>query len=164
MQWIHVLTASMSCKNEAHCGAAPWARYPKNIKKPQTSCDCHWYGLFHFCFFVCWNFFCTIANLRIKCVTETKNVSVLFTKILNLAFYMTHTFDSEVSLHYWMIWPIVVPSGVGAGRCFIMHHMYSPKYSFLLSLLLSKGVSDSDSALPEKKTQKKRFKFFVKGF
>jgi hypothetical protein len=42
--------------------------------------------------------------------------------------------------------------------------MYSPKYSFLLSLLLSKGVSDSDSALPEKNPQKKRFKFFVKGF
>ena len=77
---------------------------------------------------------------------------------------MTHTFDSEVSLHYLMIWPIVVPSGVGAGRCLIMHHMYSPKYSFLLSLLLTKGDSDSDSALPEKKPQKKRFKFFVKGF
>ena len=30
-----------------------------------------------------------------------------FTKILNLAFYMTHTFDSEVSLHYWMLWPTV---------------------------------------------------------
>ena len=30
--------------------------------------------------FVCWNLFCTIANLRIKCVTETKNVSVLFAK------------------------------------------------------------------------------------
>ena len=30
--------------------------------------------------FVCWNLFCTIANLRIKCVTETKNVSVLFYK------------------------------------------------------------------------------------
>ena len=24
-----------------------------------------------------------------------------FTKILNQAFYMTHTFDSEVSLHSW---------------------------------------------------------------
>jgi hypothetical protein len=30
-----------------------------------------------------------------------------FTKILNLAFYMTHTFDSEVSLHYWMLCPRV---------------------------------------------------------
>ena len=28
-----------------------------------------------------------------------------FTKILNQAFYMTHTFDSEVSLHYWLLWP-----------------------------------------------------------
>ena len=25
--------------------------------------------------------------------------------MLNQAFYMTHKFDSDVSLHYWMIWP-----------------------------------------------------------
>ena len=25
---------------------------PKNIKKPQTWCDCQWYGLFQFCLFV----------------------------------------------------------------------------------------------------------------
>ena len=36
--------------------------------------------------FVCWNLFCTIANLRIKCVTETKNVSVLFYKNLKSSF------------------------------------------------------------------------------
>ena len=30
-----------------------------------------------------------------------------FTKILNGAFYMTHTFDSEVSLHYWLLWSTV---------------------------------------------------------
>ena len=30
--------------------------------------------------------FCTIANLRIKCVTETKNVSVLFYKNLKSSF------------------------------------------------------------------------------
>ena len=30
-----------------------------------------------------------------------------FTKILDIAFYMTHIFDSEVSLHYWMLWPTV---------------------------------------------------------
>ena len=28
-----------------------------------------------------------------------------FTEFLNQAFYMTHTFDSEVSLHYWLPWP-----------------------------------------------------------
>ena len=32
--------------------------------------------------FVCWNLFCTIANIRIKCVTETKKISLL----LNQAF------------------------------------------------------------------------------
>ena len=61
-----------------------------------------WFLLF---WFVCWNLFCTIANLRIKCVTETK--LFCFTKILNQAFYMTHTFDFEVSLHYWLLWPTV---------------------------------------------------------
>ena len=30
-----------------------------------------------------------------------------FTKILDQAFYMTHTFDSEISLHYWLLWPTV---------------------------------------------------------
>ena len=42
--------------------------------------------------FVCWNLFCTIANLRIKCVTETKNVSVLFYKNLKSSFstWLTH--------------------------------------------------------------------------
>ena len=36
--------------------------------------------------FVCWNLFCTIANIRIKHVTETKNVSVLFYKNLKSSF------------------------------------------------------------------------------
>ena len=49
---------------------------PKNVKKPQICCD---RSLIQF-MFVCWNLFCTIANLRIKCLTETKNVSVLFYK------------------------------------------------------------------------------------
>ena len=38
--------------------------------------------LFILILFVCWNLFCTIANLRIKCLTETKNVSIFY--------YMTH--------------------------------------------------------------------------
>ena len=42
-----------------------------------------WFILF---LFVCWNLFCTITNLRIKCVTETKNVSVLFYKNLKSSF------------------------------------------------------------------------------
>ena len=42
--------------------------------------------------FVCWNLFCTIVNLRIKCVTETENVSVLFCKNLKSSFstWLTH--------------------------------------------------------------------------
>ena len=30
-----------------------------------------------------------------------------FIKILNLAFYIIHKFDFEVSLHYWLLWPMV---------------------------------------------------------
>ena len=51
--------------------------------------------------FVCWKLFCTIANLRIKYVTETKTVSVLLYENLKLSFLH----DSEVSLHYWLLWP-----------------------------------------------------------
>ena len=42
--------------------------------------------------FVFWNLFWTIANLRIKCVTETKNVSVSFYKNLKSSFstWLTH--------------------------------------------------------------------------
>ena len=36
--------------------------------------------------FVCWNLFCIIANLRIKCVTEPKKFSVLFYKNLKSSF------------------------------------------------------------------------------
>ena len=43
--------------------------------------------------FVCWNLFCTIANHRIKCVTETKNVSVLFYRNVKSSFstWLTHS-------------------------------------------------------------------------
>ena len=39
-----------------------------------------WFSLIWFILvlFVCWNLFCTLANLRIKCVTETKNVKSSF--------------------------------------------------------------------------------------
>jgi hypothetical protein len=46
----------------------------------------YWYGLFKF-FFVCRNLFCTLANLRIKCVIETKNVSLLFYRNLKSSFF-----------------------------------------------------------------------------
>ena len=48
--------------------------------------------MFFLVLFVYWNLFCTIANLRIKCVTETKNVSVLFYKNLKSSFstWLTH--------------------------------------------------------------------------
>ena len=60
-----------------------------------------WFILFSFVF---WNLFWMIANLRIKYVKETKNVSVLFKKNLKLSF---STFDSKVSLQSWLLWPTV---------------------------------------------------------
>ena len=66
-----------------------------------------WFILFLFVFKT--YFVQYIVNLRIKCVTETRNVSVLFCKNLKSSFsnYMAHTFVSEVSLHSWLIWPMV---------------------------------------------------------
>ena len=53
-----------------------------------------WFSLIWFILvlFVCWNLFWTVANLRIKCVTETKNVPVLFYKNLksNFSTRLTH--------------------------------------------------------------------------
>ena len=66
-----------------------------------------WFILFLFVFKT--YFVQYIVNLRIKCVTETRNVSILFCKNLKSSFsnYMAHTFVSEVSLHSWLIWPTV---------------------------------------------------------
>ena len=57
-------------------------------KKCKETSNLMWLSLIWFILvlFVCWNLFCTIANLRIKCVTETKNVSVLFYKNLKSSF------------------------------------------------------------------------------
>jgi hypothetical protein len=51
-----------------------------------------WLVSFNLVLFICWNLSCTIANLRIKCVSETKNVSVLFYKNLKSSFstWLTH--------------------------------------------------------------------------
>ena len=78
---------------------------PKNVKKPKTWLSLIWLISF---FFVCWNLFCTIANLRIKCVTETKNVSVLIYKNLKikLSTWLTHL-TLRVFLHFWLLWPTV---------------------------------------------------------
>ena len=80
---------------------------PKNVKKPQTWLSLIWLISF---FFVCWNLFCTIANLRIKCVTETKNVSVLIYKNLKikLSTWLTHL-TLRVFLHFWLLWPTARP-------------------------------------------------------
>ena len=43
-----------------------------------------------------------------KCVTETKNISVLFYINFKSSFlHYSHTFNSEVSLHYWLLWSTV---------------------------------------------------------
>ena len=68
------------------------------------------------CLFVETYFEQYVANLRIKCVTGTNNVSVLFYKNLKSSFYMTLTFDSEVSLHYWFLWPRVRRATFHAAR------------------------------------------------
>ena len=63
-------------------------------KKCKETSNLMWLSMIWFIsvLFVCWNLFCTIANLRIKCVTETKNVSVLFYKNVKSSFstWLTH--------------------------------------------------------------------------
>ena len=60
--------------------------------------------------FVCWNLFCTITNLRINCVTETKNASVLFYKNLKSSFLH--------SSHIWLwgFFTFLVALAHGAAR------------------------------------------------
>ena len=71
-----------------------WHTVGQIPKKCKETSNLMWLSLIWFILvlFVCWNLFCTIANLRIKCVTETKNVSVLFCKNLKSSFstWLTH--------------------------------------------------------------------------
>jgi hypothetical protein len=57
-------------------------------KKCKETSNLMWLSLIWFILvlFVCWNLFCTLANLRIKCVTETQNISLFFYKNLKSSF------------------------------------------------------------------------------
>ena len=73
-----------------------------------------WFILF---LFVCSNLFCTIANFRIKCVTETKHVSVLFYKNLKSSFLH----DSHIWL--WGFFTFLVDLAQGASSFFTYGNM-----------------------------------------
>ena len=78
-----ILKKNIWLRNQMHCRTA--GQIPKKFK--ETS-NLMWLSLIWaiLVLFVCWNLFCTLANLRIKCVTETKNVSLLFYKNLKSSF------------------------------------------------------------------------------
>ena len=73
-------------------------------KKCKETLNLMWLSLIWFIsfLFVCSNLFCTVANFRIKCVTETKLVSVLFYKNLKSSFPTWLTHLTKVSLHSWL--------------------------------------------------------------
>ena len=62
--------------------------------------------------FVCWNLICTIANLRIKCLTETRNVSVLLFKNLKSSFLH----DSHIWLWGFFTLLVALAHGVTVSR------------------------------------------------
>ena len=70
------------------------------------------------------------------------------TKILNQAFYMNHTFDSEVSLHYWMLWRRVGIRGPGHQLAALKGHrskvktlqIQSGNSSFQITLAITKSI------------------------
>ena len=67
------------------CARSTVGQIPKKCK--ETS-NLMWLSMIWFIsvLIVCWHLFCTILNLRIKCVTETKDVSGFFYKNLNWSF------------------------------------------------------------------------------
>ena len=71
---------------------AAWTPTPRRTvgqisKKCKETSNLTWSSLIWFILvlFFCWNLFCTLANLRIKCVTETK-MFVLFYKNIKSSF------------------------------------------------------------------------------
>jgi hypothetical protein len=91
--------------------------------------------------FVCCNLFCTIANLRIKCVTETKNVSVLFYK--KLSTWLTH-----LNLRFLYI------IGCSGPRCGVQptfHNMYQIFFLIfpMISAMATLGLKEMEKFLLE---------------
>ena len=72
------------------------------LPKCKETSNLMWLSLIWFILvlFFCQNLFCTIVNLKIKCVTETKNVSVLFCKNLKSSF---STLPAHLSLRFLYI-------------------------------------------------------------
>ena len=75
-------------------------------------------------------------------MTEIKDVPALVYKnlksILYQAFYMTHTFDFEVSLHYWMLWPMVWHGASAAGS---VKFSFKPRLSRVACALFVRAIS-----------------------
>ena len=77
-------------------GKEAWRTVSQIPQKCKETSNLMWLSIVWFIsvLFVYWNLFCTIANLRIKWVTETKNVSVLFYNNLKSSFLN--------DLHIWL--------------------------------------------------------------
>ena len=110
-----------------------WHRVGQKRQKCKETSNMMWLSLIWFIsfMFVCWNLFCIIANLRIKCVTETNNVSVLFYKNLKSSFLHDSHIWHEVSLHYWLLWLTVWREACFS--IFSCHQKFLFTYFFLIS-------------------------------
>ena len=123
---------------DASC-ASPRRTLGQIPQKCKESSNLMWLSLIWFILvlFVCWNLFCTIANLRIKCVTETKNVSVLFYKNLKSSFLH----DSHIWLWGFFTLLVALAHGV-AVQCILFTLGVSYKEHIFL-----KGANDRFSGL-----------------
>ena len=63
-------------------------------------------GMVYFSFICFWNLSCTIEHIKMCDCNQKCFGSVWQTSWMKL-FYITLTFDSEVSLHSWLLWPTV---------------------------------------------------------
>ena len=96
--------------------------------------------------FVCWNLFWTIANLRVKCVTETKNVSLLFYKNLKSSFVN----DSHIWLEGFFTFLVALAHGAARPR--------SPPHIALAWRWLTRILAKDTAWLPPSETLKKILK------
>ena len=79
---------------------------------------------------LCCNIFCTIGNLRIKCVTETKNVSVLFYKNLKSSFSTCMPWLTHLTLRFLYI------LGCSGPMCATLAQLYVFACASIVSLCL----------------------------
>ena len=134
-----------------------WRTVGQIPKKCKETSNLMWLSLIWFIvvLFVCWNLFCTLANLRIKCVTETKNVSLLFYKNLKPSFstWLTGFFTFLVALTHGVPSTIFARFDSLSALIIDIRNAYESSHSIFIQVMLCCWKLRKNNLAPSKLDQ-----------